>query len=122
MKMEMIKLSNGVKRINLVGRLDMTGTAQIENPFTILTATKKSAVLVDMSGVDFIASIGMRMLVMEAKALARRGGKMGLLQPTPLVEATLTAAGIDRLIPIYSDIDTACPALLAEVDEMMMPT
>ncbi|MCB0194481.1 MAG: STAS domain-containing protein [Anaerolineae bacterium] len=115
MNIEMNTLEIGVKRINLVGRLDLEGTAQVANTFTIFAATEKSAVLIDMSGVDFIASIGMQMLVKEASALFRRGEKMGLLQPTPPVEQALRTAGIDQIVPIYADADSACTALLAEV-------
>jgi anti-anti-sigma factor len=57
----------------------------------------------------------MRMLVMEAKALARRGGKMALLNPTPLVAEALTIAGIDELIPIFDDAETAGTHLLDAV-------
>ncbi|MCB0212752.1 MAG: STAS domain-containing protein [Anaerolineae bacterium] len=115
MNIEMNKLDISVKRVSLVGRLDWNGTSQVANTFTILVAAEKTAVLVDMSGVDFIASIGIRILVMEARAVARRGGKMGLLQPRPLVEESLRTAGIDLLIPIYSDADTAYTTLLAKI-------
>lgn len=115
MNIEMSKLDNGIKQINLTGRLDMKGTAQIESTFTIYAATEKAPVLVDMSGVEFIASIGMRMLVMEAKALARRGGKMALLNPTELVAEALRMAGIDELIPIFDDFEAASAHLFEAV-------
>lgn len=113
MNIAMTKLDNGIKQIDLTGRLDMKGTAEVESKFTIYAATEKAPVLVDMSGVAFIASIGMRMLVMEAKALARRGGKMVLLSPTELVAEALRMAGIDEIIPIFDDAEAASTHLLA---------
>jgi anti-anti-sigma regulatory factor len=55
--------------------------------------------------------------VSNAKALGRRGGKMVILNPQPLVRDVLEKVGIDVLVPIYADFDEACAALLAEVSK-----
>jgi hypothetical protein len=54
----------------LVGRLDISGAEKIDAPLKE-TADSKTNIVVDMSGVDFIASLGMRSLVIAAKTLAR---------------------------------------------------
>ena len=64
------------KQIGLRGRLDLKGTGEIELRFTSLTATDANDVVIDMSGVDFIASLGMRLLLTCAKAKSARGGRM----------------------------------------------
>ena len=46
-----------------------------------------------MIGVDFIASIGIRHLVLAAKALARSSCKLVLLDPNPLVTGVLITTG-----------------------------
>lgn len=86
---------------------------EIENPFTFQVATRNNHVLVDLSGIDFIASIGMRMLVKNAKAIGHRGYKMGLLNPQPLVKEALETAAIDTIVPIYADVDSASAELLS---------
>ena len=111
MKLDSETLDNGIIRIALNGRLDVAGTEAIDLQFTALTATQKSAVCVDMDQVSFIASIGMRTLLSNAKALSQRGGKMVLANLQPLVREALTTAGIDTLIPIYEDTDSALAAL-----------
>lgn len=50
------------KRVTLVGRLDIPGAGKIDVPLKEL-ADSKTNIVVDMSGVDFIASLGMRSLV-----------------------------------------------------------
>jgi anti-anti-sigma factor len=110
-------LENGIKQIILTGRLDIKGTGEIETRFVNNTVTKKAPILVDLSGVDFIASYGMRMLLGSAKALEKRGGKMILFQPTALVQEALQMAGIDQLIPIYDDFEAANADLLAAVPQ-----
>ncbi len=59
--------------VRLSGRFDLNGTNEIDQRFTALTATHARKVIVDISGVDFLASIGMRLLLSCAKANAQRG-------------------------------------------------
>jgi anti-anti-sigma factor len=97
------QLNPQTRCIRLSGRLDMKGAGLIEQRFTTLTATHDNKVIVDMGGVDFLASIGMRLLLTCAKANALRGGQMVLANPQPLVKQALETAGIDDLIPIFAD-------------------
>ena len=117
MQLEKTVLDNGIKQVSLTGRLDMKGTVEIEGQFTIHTATQRAPVLVDLSDVEFLASIGMRMLVANAKALRGRGGQMVLYKPQPLIAEALRTSGIDELITVYDDYDTACTDLLAAVTD-----
>jgi anti-anti-sigma factor len=97
--------------IRLIGRLDMMGSEKIDLRFTALTATDSNSVIVDMSGVDFIASIGMRLLLTCAKAKKKRGGCMLLVGLQPLVKEALETAGIDTLIPVLADESAALSTL-----------
>jgi anti-anti-sigma factor len=63
-------------------------------------AGSRANIIVDMAGVDFIASIGIRHLVMAAKAVARGAGKLVLLSPTPLVAEVLAVSGLEQLLPM----------------------
>jgi len=109
--MDVSELDNGVKLISLNGALDMAGHTAIEDRFTFNATTRKGGVIVDMSGVDFIASIGIRLLLASAKSLDKRGGKMGLYNPQSNVMMVLANTGIDQMIPIYANLDTACVEL-----------
>jgi stage II sporulation protein AA (anti-sigma F factor antagonist) len=94
------------KKVTLVGRLDITGAETIDLPLATIAGTKTS-IVIDMAGVDFIASIGIRHLVMAAKAVARGAGKLVLLDPTPLVTDVLVTSGLDGLLPIVRSEDEA---------------
>lgn len=112
MRFESTTLPSGIVQLRLIGRLDIEGVTKIEDKFAFAVMTETAPVLVDISEVDFIASIGIRMLLMSAKALQRRGGRLVLYKPQPLVGETLATAGIDLLIPTYEDFDAACAELL----------
>lgn len=100
-------LGNDVYRVRLSGRMDIEGVGQIETRFAGMTAAPRKAIVVDMSAVPFMSSIGIRALMMNAKAVTRRGGKMVLLQPEANVRSVLSSAAIDRLIPVCDTLDEA---------------
>lgn len=66
----------------------------------------------DVSGVDFIASLGMGMLVRTAQALATHGKKLVLLSPTSTVEEALRAAVLHTIFPIARSREEALELLL----------
>ena len=85
MQLNVASIKNGVTKVSLSGRLDVEGALKIDNEFTEI-ATQNKNVLVDLSDVPFIASLGIRTLVVGAKAAANNGGKMVLLNPQPNVK------------------------------------
>lgn len=112
MQFEVSTSNQGVVRVTLGGRLDMEAALKLESPFTFQVATQKAPVVVDLSAVDFIASIAMRLLVKNAKAQQNRGGKLVLYKPSTLVHEALTMSGIASIIPVYDDYDAACQSAL----------
>jgi anti-anti-sigma factor len=76
MELAVHDLDSGILGISLSGRMDIIGTQQIDLKFTALTSTRKAQILVDLSNVTFIASIGIRTLITTAKAQKARGGTM----------------------------------------------
>jgi anti-sigma B factor antagonist len=106
-------LPNGVEKIALAGRMDTAGAQEIDLRFTGLAATRPALIVVDLSQVSFLASMGIRTLLSTAKALVRRGGRMVLASPQPLVGEVLKVAAIDSLIPVYPDVPSACEGLAA---------
>src|SRR5258705_11497209 len=60
-------------RVALTGRLDIAGAEVVALPLATLAGAKQG-LIIDMSGVSFIASIGIRHLVSAAKTLSRRNG------------------------------------------------
>jgi len=99
-------LEGGAVKINLSGRMDIQGAQDIDLKLSGMTASQR-AVIVDMSAVNFLASIGIRSLLMVAKAVNSRGGKVVLFNPDETVTKILEMAGIDTLIPISRSLDDA---------------
>ena len=110
------QLAEGVEKISLVGRMDSLGGHDIDTRFSALVAARKLLAVVDLSEVSFLASIGIRTLVINARAQSQRGGGIALASPQPHVAEVLKMAGIDSIIPVYPDVDTAFNALMASAE------
>jgi anti-anti-sigma factor len=106
MEMKIETLDGGVTKVNLVGKLDIAGAMDIDLHFNVVVGSQRQ-VIVDLSQVSFLASMGIRTLIMGAKGVKSKGGRMALLSPTPEVEQVLTVSGTDTLIPIEHDLDAA---------------
>ena len=111
MKLEYIELKDGIRLIKLEGRLDLNGTYSIEIQFVNDCTGDKARVLVDMSGVNYVSSVGIPMLVNTAKSVMSRGGKMAFLNPQENVLKVLELVGVTQVIPVYYDQKTAIQGL-----------
>ncbi len=112
MQLQYSELEDGIRLIKLSGALDMNGTYAIEVEFVRHCTGQNIRVLVDLSRVNYISSIGIPMLVNSAKSVTKYGGRLALLNPQKAVEDVLELAGIPAIIPIYTDLASAKVALL----------
>jgi len=87
--------------------MDIEGVSHIETQLAGMTAAPRMAVIVDMSAVPYMSSIGIRALLINAKAVGKRGGKFILLNPEQNVKNVLETSGIDQIIPICVDLNEA---------------
>lgn len=105
-------ITPNLRRIRITGRLDIQGTEMISARFAALSTESRRDVVVDFTGVTFLASIGIRALISNAKGLHKLGGRMALVVgDNTSVAKTLTATGIDVLLQIFTSLEDAEKAL-----------
>jgi anti-sigma B factor antagonist len=111
MDMVVDELDGGITNVTLRGRLDFLGAQTIELPFRQI-ADSKNAVLVDLSEVYFLASLGMKILLISAKAVHRKGGRLAMFVPEGNILRALKMAGLDTIIPMFQERDAAIAAVV----------
>jgi stage II sporulation protein AA (anti-sigma F factor antagonist) len=111
MRLQYGELDDSIRLIKLSGALDINGVSDVEVEFVRLCTGDNVCVLVDLSKVNYISSIGIPLLINSAKSLARQGGKMALLNPQKSVENVLDLTGIPLIIPVYQNLNTAVAEL-----------
>jgi len=109
-ELEIIETDDDLTRLALKGRLDSEGVQKVEARFSTYTGVRRRPTIVDLSGLTFIASLGIGMLISAAKGLNLHGLKMVLVDPPEPVEHVLRAANVDRIIGIV-DAEAAVDAV-----------
>ena len=104
------EMPGGITRVALDGRMDIAGAAAIDLKMNIIAGSAKK-LLIDLQKVEFLGSMGLRSIVLPARAVSSRGGKVVLFAPNEMVESVLKTAGIDTLIPVRHDLDAAIAVL-----------
>ena len=102
---------NGLLIVALKGRMNLQDLQQIETKFKALIKDHR-AVIVDLSGLQFLFSMGLRTLILAAQMLQQKGGRLVLMMPTENVAAVLTASGTTKLMPVYMNRAEAKAAVL----------
>ncbi len=100
-------LDGGLLKIALTGQLDAPGAMAIEEQFKDRLKELGGSVILDMSGLDYMSSYGLRMILMSAKALHDKGGGLYLAAPTNRVMEVIRVAGYDTMFPVYETVDEA---------------
>jgi anti-anti-sigma factor len=100
-------------RVVLTGTLDFAGAEKIATPLATVAGAGNN-VVVDMVAVDFITSIGIRVLLKAAKNVARASRILVLLDPNPITSEILVAAGLIEILPVVRSEDEARIVLSAK--------
>lgn len=113
MELEVTEVEGSNNCIRLNGRLDAAGADQIGVRFTASTAATGRHAIVDLTGVPFVASMGIRLLISSARALNAKGGKLVLFGAQELVQDLLEQAAVDQIIPLVATQQQALDLLAA---------
>ena len=103
-------MDGDITRIILNGRLDIQGAQAIDLKMNICAGSARF-LLLDMQNVSFLGSMGLRSIVIPAQTVRKRGGKVAIFGPVPMVEEVLRASNINEIIPIFHELDSAVAAL-----------
>lgn len=104
------ELQDGITRVILEGRMDIEGANSVNLKLNIIGGTK-TAVLIDMQKVTYLASIGIGVLMTVAKTVENKGGKFAFLSPSPVVDQVLQSTGIYQVVAVHYELEPAIAAM-----------
>ena len=101
--MEVVKSKpGGVLVVSLNGRLDAKTADDFEQQIIPDIEAGESKVLLDFSQLDYISSAGLRVLLMAAKKLQDRNGKIALCSLKKNIQTVFDLAGFSTIFPIFA--------------------
>ena len=111
--MEMFQTTSdaGILTLTVTGRLDADTTAQFGDALNGCIEQGNHKIILDLAGVDYISSVGLRALMVGAKKVAPLGGKIVICAPHPRVLKLLELAGFTTILPVAATRDEALERL-----------
>jgi anti-anti-sigma factor len=110
MDMQVIQADDEITHVVLDGRFDIQGAQEVDSRIGELAKSSR-ALVVDLSKVSFLASLGVRTLMLSAKTLIGRGADMAVCGANENVEKVLRTTGFNEVAGLYSDYESAAGAL-----------
>lgn len=102
---------HGATVVAVIGELDMLTTPLLESRVSAELAEGPAALVLDLSGVSFLGSSGLALLVQTRDLATERGIPLRLVAESQPVLRPLTATGLDSLFVIVGSRDAALDEL-----------
>jgi len=100
MDMNIDTLGERLVKVTLTGRLDTPGVDGLETRFLAAMVPDANNAIVDLSRVDFLSSMGIRMLLQAARSLKARKATLALFGAQPRVNQVFEAVALKQLVAI----------------------
>ena len=107
MKCEIADTADGLVNVTLVGRLDTPEVTRIEPDLVASLVPRGARAIVDLSRLEFVSSMALRLFMTMARDLARNNGKLVLYSPQPWVSVMFATAGLHSLVAVCPDAASA---------------
>jgi anti-anti-sigma factor len=101
------ELPGGVLLITFGGALDANTSDALLELLKSLFERKRYRIVVDMSGMEFISSAGMSILIDANETARENGGNLVFLNPSGQVRTVMKILSADKLIPVAETRDEA---------------
>lgn len=97
----------GITTVGLKGRLDAATSKTAEERLLQLIEAGERHMIMDLAQLDYISSVGLRVLILVAKRLKQVEGRMVVCSLQEPVRHVFDIAGFTTLFPLYDSRDQA---------------
>jgi anti-anti-sigma factor len=95
-----------------VGRADMAGSTALEAALSSLwTNPDVSGLVLDFSGVPYISSVGLRVLMIAAKQIRSRKARIAITGLQPVVAEIFAISRFDKVLEVFPAVRDAVAAI-----------
>jgi anti-sigma B factor antagonist len=101
------ELDGGVTHVRLGGEIDAAVAAELQQSLSDLIRDGHTLLLVDLSGVSFIDSTALGVLLHTVRKLRRRRGKLAVACPDETMRNLFELVGHNLLFPVDESVDRA---------------
>jgi anti-anti-sigma factor len=92
------------------GRIDHRSAPELESalaPLVAEVAARRGALVLDFAGVDYISSVGLRVLMIVARQMRAAQAPLAVASPQSVVAEIFTISRFDKVLTLRSTLDDA---------------
>ena len=96
------------------GRIDYLVAADFERallPWLAPDSGSRVGLVMDFAGVDYISSVGLRVMMIATRSLRGRGGRIAVAALQPAVQEIFSISRFDRVVEIFPTVHAALSAM-----------
>ena len=97
--------------LSVRGRMDATAAPEFDRHLAGLMASGDTVFVIDLEGLEYISSAGVRSILVLAKNLKSRSGRFFLAAAPPPVMKVFKMSGFEAIIPIRESVAEALAQL-----------
>jgi len=89
------------------GRIDAVSSPEFEKEMAELIAEGNNILILDLVGLDYISSAGLRTIITITKKIKERDGKLLISGLKGMVKEVFEISGFNAIIPIFESVESA---------------
>lgn len=101
------KDKDGIIILSVSGRLDAVSSIEAEKEFCTILDAGHDTFLIELGGVDYISSAGLRVLLVLAKRIQQKGGRVALAGMVAGVKEVFEISGFSSIFKIFDEVSDA---------------
>ncbi|BDB45466.1 MULTISPECIES: STAS domain-containing protein [Mycobacterium] len=95
---------DGVVVLSIGGEIDLVTAPALEEAIGGVIADNPGALIIDLSGVDFLGSVGLKILASTYEKLGD-GAEFGVVARGPATRRPIHLTGLDKTFPLYPTLE-----------------
>jgi anti-anti-sigma factor len=96
--------------VRVSGEIDLVTAPALEQAIDSVVAESPTALVIDLSGVEFLGSVGLKILAATYEKLDT-ATQFGVVARGPATRRPIHLTGLDKTFPLYSTFDEALSAV-----------
>ena len=104
------KMNDGIKVVTPAGRIDHASADDFQaalEPHVAACRESAPALVIDMSNVDYISSVGLRVLMVAAKQVKSQNGCIVVAALSPLVKEVFEISRFNLVFDLFDSVEAA---------------
>ena len=103
--------NNGILIAKTAGRIDGVNARDFEEALKAAISADDNNVVMDLEGLSYISSAGLRVILLIAKTLRKRNAELMLCSLSDPIREVFEISGFDKIIPVHASREQALASI-----------